>query len=268
MLSDFIRIESLDDSRVAAYRLIADQAALLEHNFFVAEGRLVVRRLLELRQWPIQSILLSAAAAENLIDVLANTSAPIYLVDQALMNDLAGFNIHRGCLAIGHRPPTPTLDRIVTGPLARVLVLEGVNNPDNVGGLFRSAAAFGVELIVMGPDCGDPLYRKAIRTSMAASLVVPFVQAPQWPGAIRELRADGFTVAALTPNRAVAPIEEVFPHSKLALLVGSEGSGLSPAAMQAATIRIRIPTTQDVDSLNVTTAASIAMYHCFAERRS
>ena len=267
-MSDFIRIDSLDDPRVDAYRLIGDQAELVDRNLFVAEGRLVVRRLLDLRQWPIESILLSAAAAENLIDVLANTNAPIYLVDHTLMNEIAGFNIHRGCLAIGRRPQTPTLDRIAAGPLSRVLVLESVNNPDNVGGLFRSAAAFGVELVVLGPECGDPLYRKAIRTSMAASLVVPFVQAPQWPGAIRELRVDGFTVVALTPNRAAAPIEEVFRHSKLALLVGSEGSGLSPEAMQAATIRIRIPTTQDVDSLNVTTAASIAMYHCFAERRA
>ena len=183
------------------------------------------------------------------------------------MNGLAGFNIHRGCLALVRRPPTATLDLVAAGPLSRILLLEGVNNPDNVGGLFRSAAAFGIDLVVLGPDSGDPLYRKAIRTSMGASLSVPFVLAPQWPGAIRDLRADGFTVVALTPNRAMGPLEEVFPHSKLALLVGSEGSGLSDAAMQAATLRIRIPTTADVDSLNVTTAASIAMYHCFAERR-
>jgi tRNA G18 (ribose-2'-O)-methylase SpoU len=264
---EFIRIDTLEDPRVADYGLIGDQARLLERNLFVAEGRLVVRRLIELQQWPIASILVTAPAAESLVDVLPLTGAPIYLADQAVMNDLVGFNIHRGCLAIGRRPATPTLDRIAAGPLSRVLVLEGVNNPDNVGGLFRSAAAFGVELVVLGPECGDPLYRKAIRTSMAASLFVPFVQAPQWPGAIRDLRVDGFTVVALTPNRTAAPIEEVFPHSKLALLVGSEGGGLTAGAMQAATIRIRIPTTADVDSLNVTTAASIAMYHCFAERR-
>ena len=251
-----------------AYRHVADHQWLVDRSLFVAEGRLVVRRLLDLRQWPVESILLTPAAAGPLMDALDITSAPVYLVEQPLMNDIAGFNIHRGCLALGRRPATSTLDRITAGPLGRVLVLEGVNNPDNVGGLFRSAAAFGVELVVLGPDCGDPLYRKAIRTSMAASLIVPFVEAPQWPGAIRELRSDGFTVIALTPNRAVAPIEEIFPHSKLALLVGSEGGGLTEAAMQTATLRIRIPTTADVDSLNVTTAASIAMYHCFAERRS
>lgn len=266
-MPNFVRIDSLDDPRVAAYRHIADLAALNERAVFVAEGRLVVRRLLDLQQWPVESILLTEPAAANLVDVLDKTPAPIFLVEQSVMNALAGFNIHRGCLALVRRPRTPTLERMVAGPLSRVLVLEGVNNPDNVGGLFRSAAAFGVELVVLGPDCGDPLYRKAIRTSMAASLVVPFAFATEWPGAIRDLRDDGFTVVALTPNRVASPLEEVFPHSKLALLVGAEGSGLSAEALRTATLRIRIPTTIDVDSLNVTTAASIAMYHCFAERR-
>ena len=266
-MPNFVSIESLDDPRVARYRHVADLAALNEHGVFVAEGRLVVRRLLDLQQWPIESILLTQPAASNLRDVLDKTTAPVYLVEQSIMNALAGFNIHRGCLALVRRPATPTLDRMAAGPLSRVLVLEGVNNPDNVGGLFRSAAAFGVELVVLGPNCGDPLYRKAIRTSMAATLVIPFAYATQWPGAIRDLRTDGFTVVALTPNRTVAPLEEVFPHSKLAILVGTEGAGLSDEALRTATFKIRIPTTADVDSLNVTTAASIAMYHCFAERR-
>lgn len=261
------RVSSIDDPRVAAYQHIASPDRLLELGIFVAEGRLVVRRLLDLQHWAIESILLTQPAAESIADVLPKTTAPIYIAEQPIMNGIAGFNIHRGCLALVKRPERSTLDRIVAGPMARVLVLEGVNNPDNIGGLFRSAAAFGIELVVLGPDCGDPLYRKAIRTSMAASLSVPFVLAPQWPGAIRDLRNDGFTVVALTPNRGAAPLEEIFPHAKLALLVGSEGIGLSEAAMQTATLRIRIPTTADVDSLNVTTAASIAMYHCFAERR-
>lgn len=267
MSSQSHRVSAIDDPRVAAYQHIAEPAHLLKLNVFVAEGRLVVRRLLDLQHWDIESILLTEPAAESIADVLPKTQAPVYLVDQQIMNGIAGFNIHRGCLALVKRPEQATLDRIVAGPLARVLVLEGVNNPDNVGGLFRSAAAFGIDMVVLGPDCGDPLYRKAVRTSMAASLSVPFVLAPQWPGAIRDLRADGFTVIALTPHRSAAPLEEIFPHAKLALLVGSEGVGLSEAAMEAATLRIRIPTTADVDSLNVTTAASIAMYHCFAERR-
>jgi tRNA G18 (ribose-2'-O)-methylase SpoU len=262
-----ITVTSLDDMRVAAYRHIAEPAQLFDLGLFVAEGRLVVRRLIDLQHWQIDSFLLTQPAAEALADVLPKSTAPVYIAEQGLMNGIAGFNIHRGCLALVRRPPTPTLDRIAAGPLGRILVLEGVNNPDNVGGLFRSAAAFGIELVVLGPDSGDPLYRKAIRTSMGATLSVPFVQAAQWPGAIRDLRSDGFTVVALTPAMTAAPLEEIFPHAKLALLVGSEGAGLTEAAMRTATLRIRIPTTADVDSLNVTTAASIAMYHCFAERR-
>ena len=253
--------------RVSAFRHIGDPDQLRDLGLFVAEGRLVVRRLIDLQHWAIESILVTQPAVQALVDMLPKTNAPVYVADQAVMNGIAGFNIHRGCLALVRRPPTPTLDRIAAGPLSRVLLLEGVNNPDNVGGLFRSAAAFGIELVVLGPDSGDPLYRKAIRTSMGATLSVPFVQAPQWPGAVRDLRNDGFTVVALTPAMNAAPLEEVFPHAKLALLVGSEGSGLTEDAMRAATLRIRIPTTPDVDSLNVTTAASIAMYHCFAEKR-
>jgi tRNA G18 (ribose-2'-O)-methylase SpoU len=262
-----ITVTSLDDMRVSAYRHIANPDQLFDLGLFVAEGRLVVRRLIDLQHWEIDSLLLTQPAADALADILPKTTAPVYIAEQALMNEIAGFNIHRGCLGLVRRPPTPTLDRIAAGPLARVLVLEGVNNPDNIGGLFRSAAAFGIELVVLGPDSGDPLYRKAIRTSMGATLSMPFVQAAQWPGAIRDLRNDGFTVVALTPALNAAPLEDIFPHAKLALLVGSEGSGLSEAAMRTATLRIRIPTTADVDSLNVTTAASIAMYHCFAEKR-
>lgn len=266
-MPDPVRIITLDDPRVAAYRHIADPDRLYELGLFVAEGRLVVRRLLDLQHWSVESILLTVPALDALVDVLHLANGPVYVVDQSVMNGLAGFNIHRGCLALVRRPAPATLDRIAAGPLARVLVLEGVNNPDNVGGLFRSAAAFGIELVVLGPDCGDPLYRKAIRTSMGATLLMPFVQAPQWPGAIADLRRDGFTVVALTPAMSAAPLGDIFPHAKLALLVGSEGTGLTEAAMRAATLRIRIPTTTDVDSLNVNTAASIAMYHCFAEKR-
>jgi tRNA G18 (ribose-2'-O)-methylase SpoU len=261
------RVSAIDDPRVSPYRHLADPDGLNGLGLFVAEGRLVVRRLIELRQWSIESILLTQPAADNLADVLPLTTAPILIVDQAVMNGIAGFNIHRGCVAIAKKPATMTLDRIAAGPLSRVLVLEGVNNPDNVGGLFRSAAAFGIELVVLGPNTGDPLYRKAIRTSMGATLAVPFATAPQWPGAIADLRTDGFTVVALTPDVTAEPLEDVRPAAKLALLVGSEGDGLTQSAFTAATLKARIPMTTAVDSLNVTTAASIAMYHCFAERR-
>lgn len=262
---DLTAIHTLDDPRVSDYQHLADPRYLIDHSLFIAEGRLVVRQLLDLRHWQLHSILLTPAAVDNLTDVLPMAIAPIYVVDQALMNAIAGFNIHRGCLALARRPAAATLDRIASGPLSRVLLLEGVSNPDNVGGIFRSAAAFGVDLVVLGPACGDPLYRKAIRTSMAATLVVPFVTAPQWPDAITDLQADGFTVAALTPHGEALPLRDVPRHAKLALVVGAEGDGLGEAAMAASTFRVRIPTTPAVDSLNVTIAASIAMYHCWQE---
>ncbi len=266
MLS-LIKIDSLDDTRVSAYRHIADPDRLMDLGLFVVEGRLVARRLLDLQHWEIDSFLLTQPAADALIDVLPKTTAPVYIADQAVMNGIAGFNIHRGCLSVVRRPQTPTLDRIAAGPLSRVLVLEGVNNPDNIGGLFRSAAAFGIDLVILGPNSGDPLYRKAIRTSMGATLAMPCVEAAQWPGAIADLRVEGFTVVALTPAFAAAPLDDIRPVTKLALLVGSEGSGLTREALAASTMMARIPMTPDVDSLNVTTAASIAMYHCFAEKR-
>jgi tRNA G18 (ribose-2'-O)-methylase SpoU len=146
-------------------------------------------------------------------------------------------------------------------------VLDGVNNPDNIGGLFRSAAAFGADAVVLGPACGDPLYRKSIRTSMAATLQVPFVSAGSSPAAIEALRRHGIRVLALTPANDARLIDAV-PRDgrRVALLVGNEGTGLSTAALALCDERVRIPMTPAVDSLNVTVAASIAMHHVFADR--
>ena len=262
-------VASLDDARVAHYRHLGDPAYLRAHGLFVAEGRLVVRRLLTSPHWHTESVLVTPAAFENLASILADlkSSPPIYVVDQAEMNDLVGFNIHRGCLALAARPDERLLSATDLDGVARVLILEGVNNPDNVGGIFRSAAAFGVDLVVLGPQCGDPLYRKAVRTSMAATLAVPFVFADAWPDAIGTLRASGFSIVALTPDAQAPPLDDVSQaSSRVALLAGAEGDGLTRAALDAADRCARIPMTTRVDSLNVTTAASIAMYHVFGGR--
>ena len=252
----------VDPTRVVAYRDLADANALIDRGVFVAEGRLVVRRLLDLRHWDIESILLTQPAADVLSDVLPATTAPIYLASQDVMNGIAGFNIHRGCLAIVKRPQAPTLDRIAAGPLSRVLVLEGVNNPDNVGGLFRSAAAFGIELVVLGPNSGDPLYRKAIRTSMAASLTIPYARAP-WPDALRELGEAGWATIAMTPAHDAPLLQDVAANllnRPVAIVLGHEGDGLTGEAARACTHRARIAIADGVDSVNVATAAAIALY--------
>ena len=257
-----IRIDTLDDPRVADYRHVTNPAHLLARSLFVVEGRLVVERLLTLPQWTTHSVLVTQAAADSLGATLARAAAPVYLADQSLLNDIAGFNIHRGCLALAARQPTRARDRAVTRPERRVLILEGVSNPDNLGGLFRSAEAFGVDLVVLGPACADPLYRKAIRTSMGSTLGVPFVRAGDWPAAIGVLRASRFQVVALTPAASAIPITSITNAGpRVAILVGAEGTGLTGPALAAADLRARIPMSGAIDSLNVTTAASIALYH-------
>jgi tRNA G18 (ribose-2'-O)-methylase SpoU len=256
-----IPVTSLDDPRLADYRLLADPAALMRRGLFVAEGRLVVRRLLGLRRFRIRSILVTAPAAAALDDAL-QAEVAVYVVDQPLMNAVTGFNMHRGCLAIAERPVVPALPDGLSNQMRRVLVLEGVNNPDNIGGLFRSAAAFAFDLVVLGPRCNDPLYRKAIRTSMAATLQVPFVDAGAWPDALHTLRASGFHVVALTPASDARELSECRTGERpVALLAGAEGEGLTREAMSAASERLRIATADAVDSLNITSAVSIALYH-------
>jgi tRNA G18 (ribose-2'-O)-methylase SpoU len=266
-LSDVIRIDSLDDPRVAAYRDVANPARLFEQSLFVAEGRLVVRRLLDLGQWRIESILLTQPAAHSLEDVLDATDAPAYLVDQVLMNAIAGFNIHRGCLALVERPAARTLSAADLLGADRLLVLEGVNNPDNVGGLFRAGAALGVGLVVRGPRCGDPLYRKAIRTSMGATLSLPWRQAAAWPAALADLRRAGLTLVACTPALDAPSLYDVDLPRRAAVLVGAEGPGLSAEALTDADLRVRIPMHGGVDSLNVTTAAAIVLSAVDARHR-
>lgn len=259
----------LDDERLAHYRLVCDPARLAERNLFVAEGRLVVRRLLPLAHTPghrfegvVESVLVTPAAAAAIADLIdAWPDVTFYEVPQAAMNELIGFNIHRGCLGIARRPPTAALTPAMIESARSVVVLEGVNNPDNLGGIARSAAAFGVDLLVLGPGTGDPLYRKAIRTSMGATLAVPYVDAGAWPEAIQMIRAAGLRTIALTPDEKALPLAAVTADEPYALLAGAEGEGLSPVAMAGADTLARIPMTGLVDSLNVTTAVSIALYH-------
>jgi tRNA G18 (ribose-2'-O)-methylase SpoU len=264
-----IELSTLDDERVAPYRWVADPRELAARGLFVAEGRLVVPRLLAASASPgrwfgqAHSVLLSPSALEQMQPVLAPyPQVPVYVVSQAVMNDLVGFNIHRGCLALGSRPDTPVLADINLAEARRIVVLEGVNNPDNAGGIFRSAAAFAVDVVALGPGCADPLYRKAIRTSMGASLEVPFARAEPWPDALDRLKRAGFQVAALTTNPAARPLHRFsLRGGRVALLAGAEGTGLSEIAVAAADVQLTIPMSGRVDSLNVSTAVAVALYH-------
>ena len=245
------------------YRDITDPTALARRGLFVAEGRLVVRRLLASPRFKTRSVLVTPVAFDAIRDVVP-AALPCYIVDQPRMDAIVGFNIHRGCVALAERPELQDIDLIDLDAVSHVVVLEGITNPDNVGGIFRSAAAFGVELVVLGPGCGDPFYRKAIRTSMAATLDVPVARSGSWPAALDTMRTRGLRVVAFAPLADATPLEELSRGGRRALLFGTESAGLSPAALAAADERVRIRTTDRVDSLNVTVAASIAMHWCFA----
>lgn len=284
-----LRIDDPADPRIAAYQNVPDPDLLLREGLFVAEGRLVVRRLIEGRRFSVRSVMVTDAARAALNDVLTGRDAlPVYVVPQAVMNGITGFNMHRGCLAIGQRPRPRAWHDVITGA-RRVIALERIANADNVGSVFRSAAAFAIDAVLLERTCTDPLYRKAIRTSMGAALAMPFATAEPWPDVLRELRgvrpavpgrpesidagpvlADrpdrsdpSWVVLALTTSPSAPSLRETaaaISHRPVVVLVGNEGEGLTEAALTASTHRARIPMTNDVDSLNVATAAAIALY--------
>jgi tRNA G18 (ribose-2'-O)-methylase SpoU len=259
-----LRIDDVADARLADYRHVPDPVLLRQGEIFVAEGRLVVRALLASTRLATRSVLVTATALEALgADIEPRLAdLPVYLVEQGVIERLTGFNIHRGCLAIGERPAPLFLDALAAR--ARTLViLEGVGNADNVGGIFRNAAALGGDGVVLGPGCCDPLYRKAIRTSMGAALRLPFAPVPDWPDALSRLRALGFEIVALTPAPGGQPIRELAiacAGRHVAVLAGAEGEGLSATALDAADRQARIPMAEGTDSLNVATAVAIALH--------
>jgi tRNA G18 (ribose-2'-O)-methylase SpoU len=249
------------DARCAPYRNLPDADLAARHGRFVAEGRLVVRRLLSQSSLAVESLMVTAPALTAIEDLLAARSdLPVYVVPQAIMNGITGFNIHRGCLAIGLRPPARSWSAL-TAAARRLLVLERIANADNVGACFRNAAAFGMDAVLLDGRSTDPLYRKAIRTSMGAALAIPFARADSIADAVRALDASGWTVLALTPGgRTPLCAIAVEAADRVALVVGHEGEGLSPATLEACRQHVRIPMAQGVDSLNVATAAAVGMY--------
>lgn len=256
------RVYDLADPRVAEYRNLRD-ADLRERGTFVAEGRLVVRALLTGSRFRARSVFVTEVALEALRDVLEPLDAeiPVYVATQDVMNAVAGFDIHRGCLASAERGEEGSPAEISARP-GPVVLLEDLTNHDNVGAIFRNAAAFGAAGVLLTERCCDPLYRKAVRVSMGGALRVPFARVADAPGAIGALREAGFTTIALTPSAEATDIAEYrAPEEKrTALVLGTEGEGLSAAAMRACDARVRIAMAAGVDSLNVATAAAIALH--------
>ena len=269
-VAEVVPVDDPADGRLADYVGLTDpdlrrrreQPGRGDGGFFIAEGLVVIRHLLR-SPYRVRSLLLTPRRLGVLAGDLEGVGAPVYVGTQEVVDAVSGFHLHRGALASAHRRPLPDAAGLAAGA-RRVVVTEGVGDHENLGALFRNAAAFGAGAVVLDPASADPLYRRAIRVSMGHVLRVPFARARRWPGVLADLRGLGFEVIALTPGPDAEDLATVAPRARQALVVGAEGGGLSAAAVAAADRRVRIPMAPGVDSLNVATAAAVALYRLSA----
>ncbi|WP_349369481.1 RNA methyltransferase [Salinarimonas sp.] len=257
-MRETIPVTDPDDPRIADYRAVRERDLVGREGRFVIEGEVVLRLAARRGRFPLVSALLSekrAALAEVLPD-----DVPVYVAGQPVMDAIAGFPIHRGVLAIGRRGEAPDPAALLAGlpPRAVVVALIGLTNHDNVGGIFRNAAAFGAQAVLLDSETCDPLYRKAIRVSAGGALVVPFARAGDPPALIATLEEAGFTPLALSPRGAFT-LASLRRPDRVALLLGAEGPGL-PEEVLARARTVRIPMAGDFDSLNVAVTSGIALH--------
>ncbi len=261
-MSRIIAIEDPDDPRLIPYRDLRDRD-LQGRGDFIAEGEVVLRMLLRAGRHPIRSLLLAERQVERLAELIATapTDVPVYAAPQTVMDRIVGFPIHRGILAHGQAAPALDPDALLAGaaPDAVVLGLMGIATHDNVGGLFRNAAAFGALGVVLDADCCPPLYRKAIRVSVGAALTLPFVQLRPGSDVLALFERHGFEGVALSPAGG-RPLRQLARRGRTALLLGTEGAGLS-AALMARTQTVSIPMAAGFDSLNVGVTSGIVLHH-------
>jgi tRNA G18 (ribose-2'-O)-methylase SpoU len=227
----------------------------------IAEGVLVVQRMLASRFRP-HALLGTDRRLAELDDDLAGSAVPFYRASADLMAQVVGFHLNRGVLAAARRVPETGVADVIAGART-VAVLEGVNDHENLGSIFRNAAGLGVDAVVFGSGCADPLYRRAVRVSMGHALLVPYARAACWPGELETLREQGFRLMAMTPQGTACALSEAMTTARdqcVAVLVGAEGPGLTPATLRRSDVRVRIPMSRGTDSLNVATAAALAFY--------
>ena len=264
-------IGSADDPRVADYRNLTDVALRRRSEptagLFMAESHHVIERAVD-AGYPVRSVLTTPRWLPAVTALALPTGVPVFVADEATMKEITGYRVHRGALAAMQRKPLPTVEEVI-GSAERLLVLEGVVDHTNVGALFRTAAALGFDGCLVDPTCADPLYRRAVRVSMGAVFSLPWTRVEAWPQALADLAAQGFEVMATTPRPDATAIDQVAqnPPERLALVFGTEGEGLSDAALASVDQHVRIPMSAGVDSLNVAAAAAVACYVLGRDRR-
>jgi tRNA G18 (ribose-2'-O)-methylase SpoU len=262
-MATLIEVTDAADVRLADYRDLRDVALRkhleAEHGLFLAEGEKVVRRAVEAGYSP-RSFLMAPRWLDGLADVLATSDAPCYVVSEALAEQVTGFHVHRGALASLRRTPLPSVASVLDSARS-VLVLEDIVDHTNVGAILRSGAALGFDAVLLSPRCADPLYRRSVKVAMGAVFSLPWTRLPSWETALPDLADAGFTTVALTLAPDAVDIEDaVRGLDKVALVLGSEGHGLSARWEAAADRRAIIPMAAGIDSLNVAAATAIACY--------
>jgi tRNA G18 (ribose-2'-O)-methylase SpoU len=262
-VSRIVAIDDRNDPRIAAFRDIREADLVGREGHFIAEGEVVVRVLLTASRHEAVSLLLAEKRVAALQPEIENLpeSVSVYVAPQEVLDEIAGFPMHRGILALGRRAALPSAEKQLAGLRGRavVLVLFAVANHDNMGGIFRNAAAFGADLVILDSDCCDPLYRKAIRVSAGNVLRVPYAQLDRGADALDLLKSQGFEAIALSPDGA-STLAETKPADRVAILLGAEGPGLPESILRRAKT-VRIPMAAGVDSLNVATASGIVLHH-------
>lgn len=262
-MATFVEVAQADDPRLGDYRDLRDvtlrKHVEAEHGLFLAEGEKVVRRAVEAGYTP-RSFLMAPRWLDGLADVLATTDAPCFVLSEQLAEEVTGFHVHRGALASLERRPLPSLDDVLTGARS-VLVLEEIVDHTNVGAVLRSGAALGFDAVLLAPRCADPLYRRAVKVAMGAVFSLPWTRLPDWYDALPRLASYGFTTVALTLADDAVDLEDaVRGIDKIALVLGSEGHGISPRWQETADRRAIIPMHRGIDSLNVAAASAVACY--------
>jgi tRNA G18 (ribose-2'-O)-methylase SpoU len=242
------------DPRLDPYRQLKERRLNEQGGLFIAESELVVRKLLA-SPLAVRSVLLTAPRLTALADVL-RPEVPVLVAPQPLLDQVAGFHVHRGCLAVGERPAAARIP-----PDARaVVVLEDLVDVDNLGAVARNAAALGADALFLSPRCADPFYRKAIRVSMGSVFFLPIVRAAAWPGDLLALRALGLPLLAAVLGPDAVSITSFAAPPRFALLLGSEGPGLSDETQRMCDARLTIPMAAGADSLNVATAGAVLLH--------
>jgi tRNA G18 (ribose-2'-O)-methylase SpoU len=257
-----IRVESAIDPRLDDYRELRDPRArrrIEGDEFFICEGPVALERLLA-SDHRLRSVMVLERRLPATLELLSGNDVPVFVVDAATMREVSGFDLHRGVIAAAERQPARTLEEVIDGA-RRIVVLEGLNDPENLGAIARSARAFGAEAMIVDATCIDPYTRRSVRVSMGEILHLPWVRVESVVDTCGRLRELGVVTWALTPARDADPLSAIDAPGRLALLLGAEGPGLSASALSAVDRRVRIPIASDVDSLNVAAAAAVALSH-------